>query len=96
MPPKRSSKPALSDEEKMLLKEQQAQAAVLEQQRRAEMATKFLKVKCRAEFLLAHVAQEKVEQEEINSRINMKKIDAQWRAILRKGEQRINRFVYVH
>ena len=44
MPPKRSSKPALSDEEKMLLKEQQAQAAVLEQQRRAEMATKFLKV----------------------------------------------------
>lgn len=54
----------------MLLKEQEAIAAKENAARKAELTLKFLK--------------DKLAQEEVNTRINMQKIDAQWRAILRK------------
>ena len=80
------------------MKEQEAIAAKENAARKSEMALKFLKVRLTTphpphvtlhhtahHITLHNTAQEKLEQEEANTRMNMQKIDAQWRAILRKG-----------
>lgn len=69
MPPKKEKK-KLTDEEKLVLAEQQALAAAELAQKKSEVATKFLK--------------EKLQMEEKNSKINLSKINQQWRQILRK------------
>lgn len=60
----------MTNEEKMVLMEQQALAAQEEGEKRMELASKFLK--------------EKLEQEEKNTRISVSKLNQQWRQIMRK------------
>lgn len=63
---------SLSPEEREALQEQQAIAEREEAANRAAFATKFLK--------------EKLEQEEQNTRINLQKLNAQWRTIMRHAK----------
>lgn len=69
---KKGQKAELTPEEKMLLQEQKALAAQEEKERRGALALRFLK--------------EKLAQEELNSRINLKKLNAQWIDIMRKAK----------
>eukprot|EP00052_Salpingoeca_macrocollata_P007520 m.60516 g.60516 ORF g.60516 m.60516 type:complete len:504 (-) comp16099_c0_seq2:74-1585(-) len=70
--PKKAKGKTLTDEEKLMLKEQEAVKAAQDKAKSAEFAAKFLK--------------EKLEHEEKNARINLKKLNAQWRDILRKAK----------
>lgn len=69
---KKKAKKTLTDEEKLLAAEQAALEAANETAVRKELATKFLT--------------EKLAQEEKNTRISVRKLNEQWRHILRKAK----------
>eukprot|EP00049_Salpingoeca_infusionum_P005092 m.88080 g.88080 ORF g.88080 m.88080 type:complete len:540 (-) comp12853_c0_seq3:628-2247(-) len=66
----KAKKPALTEEERALLMEQEASQKAVEDAKRKAIATRFLK--------------EKLAQEQKNTRISTLKINARWRSIMRQ------------